>query len=203
MRQDLGELPLASRFEPYVQILGSARFLGMQGLGNEVPFFICPFDIAERDAMDAMVPKLLQRLEAQGLRVLRVDLFDLCLDLLRERDILDRIVEQEQELGKEALKELLQSVLDVKEHLVPAIESRVAVVNPQILFLTGVGEVFPYLRSHNLLNNLQSTLKGFPTVLFFPGKYIQSLEKGASLELFGMLGDDKYYRAFDLNHYEL
>jgi hypothetical protein len=56
-----------------------------------------------------------------------------------------------------------------------------------VLFLTGIGEVFPYIRSHNVLNNLQSTPKDKPTVMFFPGEYRHSLEQGASLELFGLL----------------
>ncbi|MNC74185.1 hypothetical protein D3C75_1254980 [compost metagenome] len=49
-----------------------------------------------------------------------------------------------------------------------------------------------------MLNNLQSTAKSKPTVMFFPGEYRYSLEQGASLELFGLLHDDKYYRAFNI-----
>jgi len=52
------------------------------------------------------------------------------------------------------------------------------------------------------LNNLQSTAKEKPTVMFFPGAYTHSLESGASLDLFGRLHDDKYYRAFNIFHCE-
>ena len=62
----------------------------------------------------------------------------------------------------------------------------------------GVGEVFPYIRSHTVLNNLQSTAKEKPTIMFFPGEYRQSAEKGSSLNLFGKLLDDNYYRAFNI-----
>ena len=72
-----------------------------------------------------------------------------------------------------------------------------------ILFLSGVGEVFPYIRSHNVINNLQSTAKDKPTVMFFPGEYTHSLESGASLDLFGLLQDDKYYRAFNIYEYKV
>ena len=67
-----------------------------------------------------------------------------------------------------------------------------------VMFITGVGEVFPYIRSHTVLNNLQSTAKNKPTVMFFPGEYSQSLEEGSSLNLFGKLIDDNYYRAFNI-----
>ena len=72
-----------------------------------------------------------------------------------------------------------------------------------MIFLSGVGEVYPYIRSHNVLNNLQSTAKDAPTVLFFPGSYTHALATGASLDLFGRLHDDKYYRAFNILNYEV
>jgi hypothetical protein len=68
----------------------------------------------------------------------------------------------------------------------------------QILFLTGIGEVYPYVRSHNVLNNLQRIAKDQPTLIFFPGRYSHSLEKGAALDLFSRLQDDRYYRAFNV-----
>ena len=67
-----------------------------------------------------------------------------------------------------------------------------------VMFIGGVGEVFPFIRSHNVLNNLQKAAKLKPTVMFFPGEYTHSLEGGAALELFGRLRDDKYYRAFNI-----
>ena len=39
--------------------------------------------------------------------------------------------------------------------------------------------------------------------MFFPGEYSHSLEKGASLDLFGRLHDDKYYRAFNIYDREI
>jgi hypothetical protein len=45
--------------------------------------------------------------------------------------------------------------------------------------------------------------KDKPTVMFFPGKYKESIENGTSLELFGILEDDKYYRAFNIFHCEV
>ena len=69
---------------------------------------------------------------------------------------------------------------------------------PDVLFLTGVGEVFPYIRSHTVLNNLHTTAKDHPTILFFPGVYSFSPEKGSSLDLFGRFLHDGYYRAFNI-----
>jgi hypothetical protein len=106
-------------------------------------------------------------------------------------------------IDKAELLELLQGVLDTQDHLIPAIAQRLASNAYDVLFLTGIGEVFPYIRSHNVLNNLQSTAKDKPTVMFFPGSYTHSLASGAELVLFGTLSDDKYYRAFNIEHYEV
>ena len=109
---------------------------------------------------------------------------------------------QKVSITKEQLKELLQNVLDSEAHLIPEISTILDENLFDILFITGIGEVFPYIRSHNVLNNLQSTAKDKPTVLFFPGEYTHSLVSGASLNLFGVLHDDKYYRAFNIFHCE-
>ena len=152
--------------------------------------------------MERLRRQLVNRLEQSGVRTLDINLYDLSIEILKERDIWDRILELEASVSKEELKELLQGVLDPEAHLVPAIAAKMAATEHEVLFLSGVGEVFPYIRSHNVLNNLQSTAKEKPTVMFFPGAYTHSLESGASLDLFARLHDDKYYRAFNIFHCE-
>lgn len=152
--------------------------------------------------MERLQRQLINRLEQVGVRVLEINLYDLSIEILKERDIWDQILEMEDSVTKEQLKELLQGVLDPAAHLVPAIAARLESTEFEVLFLSGVGEVFPYIRSHNVLNNLQSAAKEKPTVMFFPGDYSHSLESGASLDLFGKLHDDKYYRAFNIFHCE-
>jgi hypothetical protein len=190
-------------FNHLLPVLSSERFLHKQGLGNEVPFFICPFDPQHAVGVDVMRSHLIIKLAERGVTVLEVSLYDLAIDLLKERGIWEEILATEPNIGKDELMELLQGVLDPERHLVPAIAARMRQQAFDILFLSGIGEVFPYMRSHNVLNNLQSTAKDKPTVMFFPGLYTHELATGASLELFGRLRDDKYYRAFNILHYEV
>ena len=200
--KDPARRPIGERFDYLLHVLSSQRFLAMQGLGNEVPFFICPFDPREANDMARLVKNLVTSLERKGVRVLTVNLYDLSIELLQKRGIWKRILVQESDLPKSELKELLQGVLDPETHVVPAIAEKIQArpISPDILFITGVGEVFPYIRSHTVLNNLQRVAKDHPTVLFFPGQYVQSAERGASLDLFGRLHDDRYYRAFNIYH---
>ena len=193
---------MQDRFQHLFAVISSQRFLNKQGLGNEVPFFICPYKPEESVEMERWKPKLINRLEQAGIRILEINLYDLSIEILKERDIWEQIIEMEDSVSKEQLEELLQGVLDPEAHLVPAIAAKLASTDFEVLFLSGVGEVFPYIRSHNVSNNLQSTAKEKPTVMFFPGAYTHSLESGASLDLFGRLHDDKYYRAFNIFHCE-
>lgn len=191
-------MSIPERFEHLFAVISSRRFLDKQGLGNEMPFFICPFRPEESVEMKRLQRQLVARLGNEGVRILEIDLYDLSIEILKERGIWEEILAIEETVSKEELKELLQSVLDPETHLVPAIAEKMARETFHVLFLSGAGEVFPYIRSHTVLNNLQSTAKEKPTVLFFPGDYTCTLESGASLELFGRLHDDKYYRAFNI-----
>lgn len=193
---------MPDRFQQLFAVISGQRFLNKQGLGNEVPFFICPFKAEESVEMERLQRQLIKRLEQVGVRTLEINLYDLSIEILKERGIWEQILEMEKSVSKDQLKELLQGVLDPEAHLVPTIGTKLSKADFEVLFLTGVGEVFPYIRSHNVLNNLQSTAKEKPTVMFFPGAYTHTLESGASLDLFGRLHDDKYYRAFNIFHCE-
>ena len=213
MNQKISQQPLASRFEHLVKVIGGERFLQMKGLNNDLPFYICEFKAAEALEMERLRRQLINTLESTSVtclggrcvKVLDINLYDLCIELLQAREgstegsrLWDEILAIESDVEKDGLLELLQNVLGIEEYLIPAIGERIPQSEFDVLFLSGIGEVFPYIRSHNVLNNLQSTAKDQPTLLFFPGEYRHSLEHGASLELFGLLHDDKYYRAFNI-----
>lgn len=191
------------RAEHLHRVITSERFLTKQGLGNEVPFFICPFPASEGLTMIEDRRDVVSRVGHSGVRVLDLSLYDIALEILEERGILEQVLEIEADSEKAEIKDLLQGVLDPATHLVPRIGAAMEAEPHDVIFLSGVGEVYPFIRSHNVLNNLQSTAKVAPTVLFFPGSYTHALATGASLDLFGQLHDDKYYRAFNILNYEV
>lgn len=206
MTIDIQRKPPKERFAHLLSVMKSKRFLNKEGLGNEVPFFICPFSPSESVEMSKMQKHLVNQLERQGVRILEINLYDLSVALLHQRGVWNRVLEVEEEITKDEFKDLLQGVLDPEKHLIPAIAQKMSETEFDILFITGVGEVFPYIRSHNVLNNLQRAAKERPSVMFFPGAYTHSLAEGASLDLFSPLGqlhDDKYYRAFNIFDYDI
>ena len=202
MALDSKSATVQERFEHLLAVISGQRFLNKQGLGNEVPFFLCAYDPVQGVEMARMQRQLIKTLAERGIPVLEINLYDLCVEILKRRNLWDRILEMEPGIEKDQLKELLQGPLDPERHLIPAIAEKMQAAEFSVMFIIGVGEVYPWIRSHTVLNNLQSTAKDQPTLMFFPGTYTQSLEKGASLDLFGRLHDDKYYRAFDIDQYE-
>lgn len=198
MNLQLQTASLAERFEHLLAVIGSQKFLRMDGIGNEVPFFVAPFAPAETNELDQVRSQLSNKLRHKGIRVLDINLYDLTKELLEELGDWDYWVENEALTDKAELLEALQGLTDAETKLAPAIARKMSATEFDVMFVSGVGEVFPYIRSHAVLNNLQKIAKSKPTVMFFPGTYSHSLEEGASLDLFGRLHDDKYYRAFNI-----
>ena len=195
-------IDLTKQEEHLLKVLRGKRFLQMEGLGNEVPFFIYPYAPEDALAVTRAKKRITNKLSQNGITVREINLYDLSVEILKERGVWERVLVAEAEQDKDDFRELLQGMLDPQLHLAPAIGARIADGDFDILFLTGIGEVFPYIRSHNVLNNLQSVVTGKPMLTFFPGRYDQSDTLGSTLVLFGLLKDDQYYRAKDIREQE-
>ncbi|WP_455135074.1 DUF1788 domain-containing protein [Schaalia cardiffensis] len=190
------QLMLPQQEEHLYRVLSSKRFLNMEGLGNEVAHFVYDYDPAKELEIEQMVRRLKNRLGSDhGISVLEINLYDLCVELLKERKVWDRVLAAEATMEKGAFLKLLQNMLDPQQHLAPAIKARMAAEEPMLLFLTGIGQVFPFIRSHTVLNNLQTAVADRPLLMFFPGRYDVSATQGSALVLFGRLKDDSFYRA--------
>jgi len=166
----------------------------MKSLGGEIPFYIAAYPAQQEIAVRDEVRMLKNKLSSNGIEVLEINLFDLICTILEEKGGMERMFRVEKSKGSEKFLKALQSSLNIHEVLMPRIQDLMEKSQVRVYFLTGIGMVFPFIRSHTILNNLQSIAKNCPTVVFFPGDY-----NGKSLQLFGLLTDDNYYRAFNIN----
>src|SRR5690606_38621030 len=96
MKSDLSNSPMLQRLQHLYSLISSQGFLNKQGLGNEVPFFICPFKPEESVEMERIQRQLAKRLEQAGVRVLEINLYDLSIEILKKRDIWNHIIEIEE-----------------------------------------------------------------------------------------------------------
>lgn len=188
----------AVHFDRLFQILSSPRFLNKEGLGNELPFFIHSYPVNKMTEVELNIESLFKRLCNDGTDVYNINLYTLCVEILKREGLFDKIIEQEKSLPKQRLLRVLSGPLSIDNVILPEIHARLAKTQAKMVFLTGVGAVFPIIRSHTILNNLQTLVGDLPLVMFFPGTY-----NNQSLVLFDKLKDDNYYRAHNLNEYKI
>jgi hypothetical protein len=193
--------------ERLFQILGHPDFLSMKGQANEVPIFIQTYEASQEDAARRMVDSLVVRLRNSGVVVKALDLFDMVLEELEDHHILPALLRDEATFEKIEILETLQNYADPKTHLVPRLMRAIGDDGTQLTLITGSGRIFPFLRTHTILESLQPAMLRHPVVIFFPGEYDQDPNGGSHLRLFGAVPSPKinnpYYRATNLAHYRL
>ncbi len=180
-------------------VLRSERFLKMEGLSKEIPFFIYHFPPSWALDVEDMRDRVRTKLQTDdGLSVVEINLYDLAIDLLKERGVWERVLDLEPTMDKREFREVLQGMLDPHDHLAPAIRARLDPQQSDMVFLTGVGEVFPFIRAHTVLENLQSVVVGCPMLAWFPGTYEFTRTAGHQLRALNLSASDSYYRAKDI-----
>ena len=165
-----------------------------KNLGGELPLFIQPVPAEKQFDVESQIKRLSTRLKKKGIESVSINLYDLCMDILREADVLDAILENEAELEREDIISTLDSVLDIKTAIIPKIKEVIVEKHPQYAFISGVGSVYPFVRSHGILNNIDELTGECNLILFFPGDY-----NNLQLKLFGIISDENYYRGHNLN----
>ena len=86
MISDIATQPISERFKHLQKLICSKRFLKSQGLGNEVPFFICPYKSKEAVEMTLLQKQLVNKLSQSGIKVLEINLYDLSVDILKKNE---------------------------------------------------------------------------------------------------------------------
>ena len=181
-------------------LLSNDNFLRMEGLGNEVPFFVYAYDIKLQTEIYSRIDQLSKRLNVSGAEVCLIGLYDMVISHFEESDELEDLFQFEKEVSKSEFLEEMQTYLSMDSVIKPYFQRMLSQKQYRLVFVYQVAEVFPFIRSHILLNNLQSVVTDMPMVLFFPGEYITSYEHGFKLNLFGKF-EGPYYRAFKLEDY--
>jgi len=169
-------------------------FLSGRGLGNEIAFFIFDYPAEDELRMRQHITFLLDHIPKHKphLRLAHVNLFDFVIDHLRERKLLEKTLELQRTKGGDFVLRNLEKILH-PEKLAPLFAERVSPNEKDLVLVSGVGSVWPLMRTHSLLSNLHPVMGKTPLVMFYPGKY-----DGQSLRLFGKIKTDSYYRAFRL-----
>lgn len=183
---------LNARLDQIIPRIKEDKFIEGRGLGNEISFYVFDYEPQSELVVRDYIKHVKKEFSYDGSsrRIIEFDLYKMLIEITKEKKIFDRIFEMEKRQGKEALFKAMTTFAKPDIFLQKVKEQ---IGDHNVVFLTGVGKVYPFVRSHNILNNLQEVLDKIPVIMFFPGKY-----DGQSLQLFGKFKDDNYYRAFRL-----
>lgn len=179
------------RLNTIEDIISKPDFLKNKGLGNEVGYYIFDYPPTE----ELRVRERIDYLKKGMPNIIEYDLYELSISLLESKNYLQKTFELEEQKGTEDVCKGLSKFLRLTNQDNNLILNHIVENTPDnsIVFITGVGKVFPFIRSHIVLNNLHQKLYKVPVVMFFPGEYT-----GQKLRLFNTIIDDNYYRAFKL-----
>ncbi len=189
-------MEFSERLDKIWDRISDEDFLANRGVANEVRYYVFDYEPCDelviRDKIKALKKK--NNPEADGFQIVEYDLYEMVIGILEEKGYIDKCIKFEEEKGMEylytAVTKMLRLTNDDNLIVTKILEST---PKDAVVFLTGVGKVFPFVRSHNVLNNLHQVLDSVPVVMFYPGTW-----NGQSLSLFGTITDGNYYRAFPL-----
>lgn len=186
---------LEHRLNKLIDRLLSPELLAGSGIGNEVAFYIFDYPPEEEIRIRKFIAIIKDQISKRkpDLCLAHVDLFQLVVDYLKDRKILELCYDKQKKEGDQALLSALKDPLNIKTRLSPYFVQKVKPEEQDLVLLSGVGSAWPLVRTHSLLNNLQSHMQNKPLVVFYPGYY-----DGLKLHLFGRVKEKNYYRAFRL-----
>lgn len=185
---------LNERLNEILPTITAKDFLEAKGLGNEIAFFIFDYPPEAELAVRRHISFLLDQLPKRkpDIRVKHVNLFEFVIDHLRARNLLEKTFELQKQKGDEFVLRQLDKVLHPQK-LAPLIADAIQPQEQDLVLVSGTGSAWPLVRTHSLLTNLHPIMGHTPLILFYPGKYDQK-----TLQLFGKIKSNNYYRAFRL-----
>uniref|UniRef100_I5AWU7 DUF1788 domain-containing protein n=1 Tax=Eubacterium cellulosolvens (strain ATCC 43171 / JCM 9499 / 6) TaxID=633697 RepID=I5AWU7_EUBC6 len=189
-------MEFSERLDKIWDRISDQDFLANRGVANEVRYYVFDYEARDeliiRDKIKAL--KKQNNPDSDGFQIIEFDLYEMVISILEEKGYLDKCIKFEEQKGMEYLYTAVTKMLRLTndDNLIVNRILRDTTENA-VVFLTGVGKVFPFVRSHNVLNNLHQVLDSVPVVMFYPGTW-----NGQSLSLFGTITDGNYYRAFPL-----
>ena len=192
----MAERSLNERFLDLEDRMSSVDALTRYGTANDLKFYI--FDYNPKDEL--IIRREVEKLKNKNPNIVEFDLYEMMIQIVEEEGYMEDVIRMETDYDKDLLlREVFQPLLSVEEEasaFLDKFKEGIEDDGKSIVLITGVGKVYPIVRSHTILNNLQSIFRHNPVVMMYPGRY--EIKNSMTLRLFERLDDDNYYRAFPL-----
>ena len=159
---------LMERLDSLRALIQEPEFLEGKGLSNEVNIRIFCYDPKDEMAVRHFTEKLMID-QSLNCHLIEYNLYKVFLSICDDKRITDRVAQQEEKKGKQF------------------------VLPGDVILITGVGETFPFIRVHALLDAMQPYFSDVPVLVMYPGTF-----DGRYVKLFDKLTPNPYYRAFNV-----
>lgn len=169
---------IAEQGQFLLKVMSSKDFLESARSLTTPSSFILPYDPADATAADEIRAILVRDLKTYGIDVADANLYDTVLSIMDADELFDEYVIMQKTMPTERFTAALKDAVDLEEEIVPALRS--SVEGKDLLFISGVGECYPFLRTHQLLENLSVDV---PVVTFFPGDYRKNADGTNTLDI--------------------
>lgn len=186
-----------NEIQDYIEdLLSSESFRNMVHAGAEIPNYILPFPVKQSNTYAQMALNVVKRLGQKGIVIKNINLYDEMLFLIGDDDL--QYYLESDDITKQEMFEDFSNILDLNNKLTPYITDIINYSDAEIIMLTGVGEAYPFIRVHSLLEALPTKQKqNRPIVVFYPGTYDRR-SGNSCFRLFDKLAPVNYYRAFNI-----
>lgn len=182
---------LKERLDRLKHKIQTEDFLFGKGLSNEVNFWIFCYEPNEEMIIQHFVESLAVDYNISCV-IHSYNLYQVFLDICKNKNILDKISAMEEKKGKDYLLKQLHSIA-TESAFISQIKFAPQIKGKDMVLISGVGDVFPFMRVHSLLEAMQPHFPSIPILVLYPGKY-----EDAQLKLFNKLKPNSYYRAFNI-----
>ncbi len=179
-----------TRLDELRKMVQTPEFLEGRGLSFEENIRIFSYNAKDELVVQHFIEQIVSD-QLMNCHLIERNLYTIFLSLCEEMDIIDAIPEMEEADGDKYTIEQLYSTIGTDE-FVQKIDYTPHQLG-DVLVLTGIGDVFPFMRVHILLNALQPYFSNIPVLVMYPGEF-----DGHGLKLFNKLKPNDYYRAFNI-----
>jgi hypothetical protein len=181
---------IKERLDRVKELIQLPDFLEGKGLSNEVNIRIFCYDAEDEMTVRHFISQLKGN-QSLHCHLIIQNLYDIFLEICEDLDILDAIPEMEASEGSAFTLEQLHAAVG-EDEFVEKMKYEPH-LDGDVLMLTGVGEVYPFMRIHTILEALQPHFSDIPILVMYPGKF-----DGRHVKLFNKLQPNDYYRAFNV-----
>ena len=181
---------IKERLDKVRVLIQESEFLEGKGLSNEVNIRIFCYE-PENEMVVRHFVNQLETNQSLDCHLIVCNLYKIFLSICDDMDITDVIPDMEEVDGSAYLLEQLNSAIGNRE-FIDKIQYEPHKPG-DVLMLTEVGEVFPFMRIHTLLEALQPYFSDVPILVMYPGEF-----DGRHVKLFNRLAPNDYYRAFNV-----